>query len=240
MDLLCLRERDLLKHFTEEVSHYLAQGESREKALMLVKFTFYCTSSCWSKLSLGLMWMQFIQSYQVAEDLARAFTERTILQIFLEDEVNAPAGSLKVNSLSDDSWNLPKSSPSLLCQTIFFSFVAESNLHVTLNLAFAGCIGLIEVYVCHGLHRRICIFSEIWLFVAGQCCRCEERSLDTVQWTEAPCARYCQFFWNSWCLPQPTCFRLDRGKCAVFWERMTNWPYTLRHHCEAVQWKWNY
>jgi len=69
MDLFCLRERDLLKQFTDEVSRYLAQGESREKALML--------------------------SYQIAEDLARAFTERTILQIFLEDEMNAPAGSLK-------------------------------------------------------------------------------------------------------------------------------------------------
>uniref|UniRef100_A0A0E0PXN1 Acyl-coenzyme A oxidase n=1 Tax=Oryza rufipogon TaxID=4529 RepID=A0A0E0PXN1_ORYRU len=69
MDLLCLRERDLLKRFTTEVSNYLAQGENREKALML--------------------------SYQLAEDLARAFTERTILQIFLEDEKNIPTGSLK-------------------------------------------------------------------------------------------------------------------------------------------------
>ncbi|KAF7102501.1 hypothetical protein CFC21_103628 [Triticum aestivum] len=69
MDLFCLRERDLLKQFAEEVARHLAQGESREKALML--------------------------SYQIAEDLARAFTERTILQIFLEDEMNAPAGSLK-------------------------------------------------------------------------------------------------------------------------------------------------
>ncbi|XP_006656066.3 acyl-coenzyme A oxidase 3, peroxisomal [Oryza brachyantha] len=69
MDLLCLRERDLLKQFTTEVSNHLAQGKSREKALML--------------------------SYQLAEDLARAFTERTILQIFLEDEKNIPTGSLK-------------------------------------------------------------------------------------------------------------------------------------------------
>ncbi|KAL6594824.1 hypothetical protein ACP70R_048273 [Stipagrostis hirtigluma subsp. patula] len=69
MDLFCLRERDLLNQFAEEVSHHLTQGKSREKALML--------------------------SYQLAEDLARAFTERTILQIFLEDEMNVPAGSLK-------------------------------------------------------------------------------------------------------------------------------------------------
>jgi acyl-CoA oxidase len=42
MDLFCLRERDLLKQFVEEVSLHLAQGESREKALMLVKFRFHC------------------------------------------------------------------------------------------------------------------------------------------------------------------------------------------------------
>jgi acyl-CoA oxidase len=36
MDLFCLRERDLLKKFAEEVSLHLARGESREKALMLV------------------------------------------------------------------------------------------------------------------------------------------------------------------------------------------------------------
>ncbi|GJM99658.1 hypothetical protein PR202_ga16779 [Eleusine coracana subsp. coracana] len=69
MDLFCLRERDLLERFAEEVSHHIAQGESREKALML--------------------------SYQLAEDLAKAFTERTILQIFLEDEMNVLEGSLK-------------------------------------------------------------------------------------------------------------------------------------------------
>jgi len=42
--------------------------------------------------------MTFSQSYQLAEDLARAFTERTILQIFLADEMNVPSGSLKVYS----------------------------------------------------------------------------------------------------------------------------------------------
>jgi len=42
MDLFCLRERDLLKQFAEEVSLQLAQGESREKALMLVKNRFHC------------------------------------------------------------------------------------------------------------------------------------------------------------------------------------------------------
>jgi acyl-CoA oxidase len=47
--------------------------------------------------------MTFIQSYQIGEDLARAFTERTILQIFLADEMKTPAGSLKVFSLCDVS-----------------------------------------------------------------------------------------------------------------------------------------
>jgi acyl-CoA oxidase len=45
--------------------------------------------------------MTFIQSYQLAEDLAKAFTERTILQIFLDDEMNVPDGSLKVYFLAD-------------------------------------------------------------------------------------------------------------------------------------------
>jgi acyl-CoA oxidase len=46
VDLFCLRERDLLKQFTKEVSLYLTQGESREKAFMLVKVTFYCPYFC--------------------------------------------------------------------------------------------------------------------------------------------------------------------------------------------------
>jgi hypothetical protein len=45
--------------------------------------------------------MIFIQSYQIFEDLARAFSKRTLLQIFLEDEMNTHAGSLKVYSLCD-------------------------------------------------------------------------------------------------------------------------------------------
>ncbi|XP_077229453.1 acyl-coenzyme A oxidase 3, peroxisomal-like [Tasmannia lanceolata] len=68
-DIFCLRERDLLKHFATEVSRYQAQGESREYA--------------------------FILSYQLAEDLARAFTDRVLFQAFLEAETAVPAGSLK-------------------------------------------------------------------------------------------------------------------------------------------------
>ncbi|XP_077249320.1 putative acyl-coenzyme A oxidase, partial [Tasmannia lanceolata] len=68
-DIVCLRERDLLKRFATEVSRYQAQGESREYA--------------------------FILSYQLAEDLARAFTDRVMFQAFLEAETAMPAGSLK-------------------------------------------------------------------------------------------------------------------------------------------------
>ncbi|KAJ3692286.1 hypothetical protein LUZ60_012636 [Juncus effusus] len=68
-DIFCLRERDLLNRFAEEVASYQVQGKSKEKALLL--------------------------SYQIAEDLARAFTERTILQVFLEAENKLPAGPLK-------------------------------------------------------------------------------------------------------------------------------------------------
>ncbi|OVA14470.1 Acyl-CoA oxidase [Macleaya cordata] len=68
-DIFCLRERDLLTRFAAEVSRLQAQGESKEYA--------------------------FILSYQLAEDLARAFTERAVLQTFLEAEVAMTAGSLK-------------------------------------------------------------------------------------------------------------------------------------------------
>ncbi|KAK9152944.1 hypothetical protein Sjap_000424 [Stephania japonica] len=64
-----LRERDLLTRFAAEVSNHQAQGQSKEYA--------------------------FILSYQVAEDLARAFTERTLLQIFLDTEAAVSDGPLK-------------------------------------------------------------------------------------------------------------------------------------------------
>lgn len=68
MDVFCLRERDLLRRFATEVSRYQAQGESKENAVLL--------------------------SYQLAEELARAFTERTILQTFVQAEM-ATTGPLK-------------------------------------------------------------------------------------------------------------------------------------------------
>lgn len=67
-DVFCLRERDLLKRFALEVSQYQAQGESKENAVLL--------------------------SYQIAEELARTFTERTILQSIVEAEMSS-AGPLK-------------------------------------------------------------------------------------------------------------------------------------------------
>ncbi|KAJ8638838.1 hypothetical protein MRB53_015532 [Persea americana] len=66
--ILCLRERDLLNRFAAEVSQYQAQGESKEYAVIL--------------------------SYQLAEDLARAFTDRAIYKIFLEAEMTS-SGPLK-------------------------------------------------------------------------------------------------------------------------------------------------
>ncbi|KAH6788890.1 acyl-CoA oxidase 3 [Perilla frutescens var. frutescens] len=68
-DIFCLRERDLLNHFAAEVSRYQAQGESKESA--------------------------FITSYQLAEDLGRAFTDRAILQTFIEAENSITDASLK-------------------------------------------------------------------------------------------------------------------------------------------------
>lgn len=68
-DILCLRERDLLKRFASEVSQHQSQGQSRDSA--------------------------FILSYQLAEDLGRAFSERAVLQIFIETEATVPNGFLK-------------------------------------------------------------------------------------------------------------------------------------------------
>ncbi|PPD94796.1 hypothetical protein GOBAR_DD08189 [Gossypium barbadense] len=71
IDALCLRERDLLNRFVAEVSQCQAKGESKEHA--------------------------FIMSYQLAEDLGKAFSDRTILQTFVEAEATLAAGSLKVS-----------------------------------------------------------------------------------------------------------------------------------------------
>ncbi|KDP31760.1 hypothetical protein JCGZ_12221 [Jatropha curcas] len=69
INAFCLRERDLLSRFAAEVSQHQANGESKERA--------------------------FIMSYQLAEDLGRAFSDRLILQTFIEAETTVSAGSLK-------------------------------------------------------------------------------------------------------------------------------------------------
>ncbi|EPS63701.1 hypothetical protein M569_11080, partial [Genlisea aurea] len=68
-DILCLRERDLLDRFAAEVWRYQAQGESKESASMA--------------------------SYQLAEDLGRAFSDRSIFRCFTEAENNLSDPSLK-------------------------------------------------------------------------------------------------------------------------------------------------
>ncbi|CAN6700537.1 unnamed protein product [Malus baccata var. baccata] len=69
MDAFCLRERDLLNRFAMEVSQHQKQGESKEYSV--------------------------IRSYQLAEDLGRAFSDRAMLQTFIDAEAALPAGSLK-------------------------------------------------------------------------------------------------------------------------------------------------
>ncbi|KAK2973266.1 hypothetical protein RJ640_001922 [Escallonia rubra] len=68
-DIFCLRERDLLHRFAAEVSQHQVQGESKEYA--------------------------FIVSYQLAEDLGKAFSDKAILQTFIEAEETLSAGPLK-------------------------------------------------------------------------------------------------------------------------------------------------
>ncbi|XP_031273941.1 acyl-coenzyme A oxidase 3, peroxisomal-like isoform X1 [Pistacia vera] len=69
MDAFCLRERDLLSRFAAEVSQYQVKGQSKQYA--------------------------FILSYQLAEDLGRAFSDRLILQTFIEAEATMTTSSLK-------------------------------------------------------------------------------------------------------------------------------------------------
>jgi hypothetical protein len=45
----------------------------------------------------GVILYSPIQSYQLGEELARAFTERTTLQVFLEAESSVHQSSLKVH-----------------------------------------------------------------------------------------------------------------------------------------------
>ncbi|XP_050206721.1 acyl-coenzyme A oxidase 3, peroxisomal-like [Mercurialis annua] len=69
VDAFCLRERDLLIRFATEVSQKQANGESKEHA--------------------------FISSYQLAEDLGRAFSDRATLQTFIEVEATVSDNQLK-------------------------------------------------------------------------------------------------------------------------------------------------
>ncbi|CDP15892.1 unnamed protein product [Coffea canephora] len=68
-DMLCLRERDLLNRFASEISQRQAQGESKEHA--------------------------FVMSYQLAEDLGRAFSDRAIFQTFVDAETTVTDATLK-------------------------------------------------------------------------------------------------------------------------------------------------
>lgn len=47
-------------------------------------------------LSLIVVYPSLHQSYQLAEDLGRAYSERELLQTFIQTEATVPAGSLKV------------------------------------------------------------------------------------------------------------------------------------------------
>ncbi|KAL0910343.1 hypothetical protein M5K25_021316 [Dendrobium thyrsiflorum] len=97
-DVFCLRERDLLNRYASEVYQYQQQGKSRETAVLL--------------------------SYQLAEDLARAFTERTILQLLIE-KVKSATGPLK------DVLELLRSMYALICIEEDASFLRYGYLSLS-------------------------------------------------------------------------------------------------------------
>ena len=100
--MFCVRERDLLQCFVTQVLQHKAQGESLEHIATVVsqldllnhEFRFVLVyinlSVCYTNLTF------FCQTYQLAEDLGRAFSDRFILQIYLDVEATIPEGSLKV------------------------------------------------------------------------------------------------------------------------------------------------
>uniref|UniRef100_A0A2P2JHP5 Acyl-coenzyme A oxidase n=2 Tax=Rhizophora mucronata TaxID=61149 RepID=A0A2P2JHP5_RHIMU len=69
INMFRMRERELLDRFAAEVTQHQAREKSKEFSIIL--------------------------SYQLAEDLARAFSDRTILEKFIEAEARVSAGSLK-------------------------------------------------------------------------------------------------------------------------------------------------
>ncbi|XP_078438670.1 acyl-coenzyme A oxidase 3, peroxisomal-like [Wolffia australiana] len=69
IDLLRLRERDLLERFSKEVSDHQARGAKKDYAIVL--------------------------SFQVGEELGRAFSDRAVLQTLLDVEAAAAEGPLK-------------------------------------------------------------------------------------------------------------------------------------------------
>ncbi|KAJ0989396.1 hypothetical protein J5N97_007752 [Dioscorea zingiberensis] len=95
-DIFCLRERDLLNRFASEVSQLQTQGASKENAMIL--------------------------SYQLAEELGRAFSERSILQTFMEDEINLSTGPLK------EVMGLLRSMYALICIEEDASFLRYGHL----------------------------------------------------------------------------------------------------------------
>ncbi|KAJ4841284.1 Acyl-coenzyme A oxidase 3, peroxisomal [Turnera subulata] len=96
VDAFRLRERDLLSRFATEVAEYQARGENKENA--------------------------FLQAYQVAEDLARAFSDRLTLESFTEAEARVPAGSLK------DVLGLVRSLYAIICMDEDASFLRYGYL----------------------------------------------------------------------------------------------------------------
>ncbi|KAJ1415823.1 Acyl-CoA oxidase, C-terminal [Sesbania bispinosa] len=91
IDLFHLRERDLLGRFAAEVSEYRSHGKSKESA--------------------------FILSYQLAEDLGRAFSERAILKTFMEAESTLPADAafLRYGYLSTENASAVRKEVPKLC-----------------------------------------------------------------------------------------------------------------------------
>lgn len=106
-----------MNRFSAEVSQYQAQGVSTEQAFTLVGMhlfsftvilhssslycllifhTFYCFFNFHTLFHISHSFPFFFKTYQIAEDLGKAFADLAILRTFLEAEEAESASQLKV------------------------------------------------------------------------------------------------------------------------------------------------
>lgn len=175
----------------------------KAKSLLSSRYWWICkTWNAYQPLSVSNTYF-FLQSYQLAEDLGRAFTDRAILKTFIEAENGVTDASLKVRVFF------------IILIQIKNSMVLRPYLNHKMFMNNAECVEPSEVDVCScHVGWRSCI-SPVWLREHGECCNSEERSRKPLQWNPATRACLGQFFRYPWCFSKSYCFWLGCSKFLV-------------------------